>query len=108
MKLVAIESPYSGDVEGNAKFARACMLDSLRRGEAPLASHLLYTQVLDDLQPVEREMGMRAGWAWNAHAEKVVVYVDRGVSLGMRRGIDSAVKRGIKIEYRTLGKGSTK
>src|SRR5690606_24498929 len=46
--LVIIESPYSGDVERNTEYARSCLLDSLRRGEAPIASHLLHTQVLED------------------------------------------------------------
>ena len=47
--LVVIETPYSRDVEANTEYARACLLDSLRRGEAPIASHLLHTQVLDDM-----------------------------------------------------------
>jgi hypothetical protein len=40
--LVVVESPYAGDVERNVKYAKACMLDCLHRGEAPFASHLLY------------------------------------------------------------------
>jgi hypothetical protein len=44
MKLVIIESPYAGEVEANVAYARACMRDSLGHGEAPIASHLLYTQ----------------------------------------------------------------
>ena len=37
------------------EYARACLRDSLLRGEAPIASHLLYTQPvasLDDSDPV--------------------------------------------------------
>ena len=50
MKLVIIESPYAGDIEKNVAYARDCVRDSLMRGEAPYASHLLYTQpnILDD------------------------------------------------------------
>ncbi len=33
--LIIIETPYSGDVEANTAYARYCLLDSLRRGEAP-------------------------------------------------------------------------
>jgi len=44
MTRVIIESPYAGDIEVNLKYAKLCILDSLKRGEAPLASHLLYTQ----------------------------------------------------------------
>ena len=50
MKLVILESPFAGDVKRNTAYARAALRDSLLRGEAPIASHLLYTQdgVLDD------------------------------------------------------------
>lgn len=63
MRRVIIESPYAGDVELNAQYARECLRDSLTRGEAPIASHLLYTQpgVLDDAVPRERALGIEAG-----------------------------------------------
>ena len=53
--LVLLESPYAGDIEANLSYARACMRDCFERGEAPFASHLLYTQmgVLDDTIPAE-------------------------------------------------------
>lgn len=44
MRLVIIESPFAGDVVRNLRYLRACMRDCLRRGEAPYASHALYTQ----------------------------------------------------------------
>lgn len=44
MRRVILESPFAGHVESNIEYARACIRDSLLRGEAPLASHLLYTQ----------------------------------------------------------------
>ena len=46
MRFVIVESPYAGDVAANVEYARAAVADCLRRGEAPFASHLLYT--LDD------------------------------------------------------------
>ena len=54
---VIVESPYAGDVERNERYARACIRDCLLRGEAPFASHLLYTQagVLDDTIKEERD-----------------------------------------------------
>ena len=103
MKLVIIESPYSGDVEKNTKYARECMLDSLRRGEAPYASHLLYTQVLDDTALDERHLGMEAGFAWGAKADMVAVYTDLGISEGMKFGVARALENEIPhIEYRTI------
>ena len=102
MKLVIIESPYSGDVEKNTKYACECMFDSLKRGEAPLASHLLYTQVLDDKDIDQRHWGMEAGFAWGAVAEIVVVYTDLGISRGMELGIEKAKAQNKTIEYRKL------
>ena len=104
MKLVVIESPYAGDVEANLTYARACMADSLKRGEAPTASHLLYTQpgILDDDKPEERTLGINAGLAWGANAELVAVYTDRGMSRGMALGIEAATKRGTPVEYRSI------
>lgn len=100
--LVIIESPYSGDVARNTEYARACLLDSLRRGEAPIASHLLHTQVLDDLRPDERELGIEAGLAWYRVAEKCVVYDDLGISHGMAEGTARARSHGVPVEYRRL------
>jgi hypothetical protein len=106
---VAIESPCNAPthdgIEDNLRYARRCMLDSLRRGEAPYASHLLYTQVLDDLDADERRQGMRAGATWTEHAEIVAVYADRGVSSGMQASIDAANARGQRVEMRLIGEG---
>ncbi len=48
IKRVIIESPYSGDIPRNLLYARLCVFDCLNRGEAPYASHLFFTQVLND------------------------------------------------------------
>lgn len=102
--LVIVESPFAGDMERNIKYARACMRDCLLKGEAPYASHLLYTQsgVLDDSHPEERPLGIDAGLAWGEKADKTVVYTDLGMSKGMQYGIERAQKANRPIEYRTL------
>ena len=103
MKLVILESPYAGDVEANVAYARACLLDSLRRGEAPIASHLLYTQVLDDTVPEERALGIAAGLAWRAVPGVLpVFYIDRGWSRGMLAARDTYDREGIIYELRRL------
>lgn len=104
MKLVILESPYAGDVKANEEYARLCVRDSLSRGEAPIASHLLYTQptILDDTDPEERQWGIDAGLAWKAVAEMSVVYTDRGVSQGMEYGIAAAMEAGLEVEFRTI------
>lgn len=102
--LVVLESPYAGAVEENEAYARAAVADCLGRGEAPYASHLLYTQpgVLDDDDPVDRALGIAAGFAWRAVADRTVVYVDLGISRGMQAGVDDAIRRGCPVEMRTL------
>lgn len=104
MQLVIIESPFAGDLDTNIKFARACMRDSLRRGEAPFASHLLYTQeeILDDDVPKERNWGIEAGLAWGKYASKTVVYTNLGITSGMEIGIQRAIEEGREVEYREL------
>ena len=105
MKLVIIESPYAGNVRANTKYARACVRDSLERGEAPIASHLLYTQpgILLDKNPEERIWGIEAGLAWRNVATLTAVYTDRGITEGMKYGISAAVDAGVEVEYRTIG-----
>jgi hypothetical protein len=104
MRLVIVESPFAGDVEANIEYARRCVRDSLCRGEAPIASHLLYTQpgILDDNIPVERKAGIAAGLAWRTVAQASVVYTDRGISSGMKYGIAAATAAGLPVEYRTI------
>lgn len=106
IRLVIIESPYAGktaeDVEQNVAYARLALLDSLRRGEAPIASHLLYTQVLDDREPDERHVGIQAGQAWGRAADMFAVYTDRGISPGMEYGIAMAEARGVPVVRRSL------
>lgn len=104
MKLVILESPYAGHIEENVTYARACVRDSLSRGEAPIASHLLYTQpgILRDEVADERQWGIDAGLAWAGKADSTVVYTDRGISRGMEYGIANATSANRPIEYRTL------
>lgn len=102
MKRVIIESPYAGDVERNVKYARQCMLDCLKRGEAPFASHLLYTQVLSDSSEKERTQGMSAGFEWYKVVDASVVYVDLGISSGMIAGMEEAAANNVKIEFRRI------
>src|SRR5215467_9447858 len=82
-KLVVIESPYRGEVERNKAYLKLCMLDSIMRGEAPSASHKLYTDVLDDDDPEERKLGIELGFVWLRAADLVAFYTDFGYSTGM-------------------------
>ena len=104
MRLVIVESPYAGDTIANIAYARLAVRDSLSRGEAPIASHLLYTQetILNDDNPMERKWGIDAGLAWGRVADATVVYTDMGISKGMDYGIAAAKIALRPIEYRSL------
>ena len=103
---VIIESPYGSEdptlLEVNVLYARRALLDSLRRGEHPIASHLLYTQVLNDRIPEERQQGIDAGLAWRAVADRAVFYRDLGLSPGMIEARELYEREGRPFEDRWL------
>jgi hypothetical protein len=109
--LVILESPYralkSEDPligrETNVIYLQACIRDCLTRGEAPFASHQMYTLALDDVSPADRDLGMGAGFAWHFAADYMVVYTDRGISSGMRAGMAHARALDIRVLERSLG-----
>ena len=104
MKRVVLESPFAGDIEKNIAYAKLAMKDCLKRGEAPIASHLLWTQpgLLDDNDAEERKLGIAAGHAWTEVADYVVVYIDRGMSKGMEAGINLAHEKNKRVELRNI------
>jgi len=104
VRLVVIESPFAGDVERNLAYLRAAMKDCLLRGEAPFASHALYTQpgVLNDNDPAERRLGIAAGFEWGEMADAHVFYTDLGWSKGMTAALEKRRKSG-RCEMRKLG-----
>lgn len=117
MLIVCIESPFrpsDADVasyEGrysraellrqNLVYARLALLNSLLRGEAPLASHLLYTQVWSE-KPELRENGIKAGIEAHHVCGLVALYVDLGVSGGMKAAKDNASLLNAPISTRTI------
>lgn len=106
LRRVVIESPYAGDVDRNVEYARRCVHHSIHQNEAPLASHLLYTQpgILNDNTPIERQVGMEAGWAWIRYSDALVAYCDYGITPGMQRAMEIAAYMGLPIERRNIGK----
>jgi hypothetical protein len=109
-RLVIIESPFAGDVARNLAYVRDAMADCLSRGEAPYASHALYTQpgVLDDTVPEPRRVGIGAGLAWGDKADATVVYTDLGMSRGKVEGVARAEAAGRPVEMRSLPKWASK
>jgi len=104
MRRVIIESPYAGDRKRNETYLKRCIKDSLDRGEAPFASHAIYTQVLDDDIPEQRILGIEAGLVWMDCVNSVIFYTDYGMSAGMEIALAKANRIGAPTEERTIGK----
>jgi hypothetical protein len=117
MKIVIVESPfkpsddtvarYRGQysraelLRQNLVYARLCLLNALGRGESPLVSHLLYTQVWGESNDL-REAGIKAGIEMYQRADQAALYVDLGVSEGMKEGQAHAQLIGVDTSRRLL------
>lgn len=105
--LVCIESPYKGkELRRNKAYLGRAMRSSLLSGEAPFASHGLYTipNCLKDNKPEERALGIQAGLDFAACCDMTVVYADYGISDGMHEGLLYARSKGRPIVWRFIGK----
>lgn len=102
MIRVIIESPFAGDVKKNQAYLKRCMMDSIARGEAPFSSHMMYTQVLNDLVLEDRQLGLAMCERWRLVADYTVVYTDLGISTGMQLGMLEAHKIGQRVIQRKL------
>jgi hypothetical protein len=95
-KLVYIASPYAGDVDTNVEFARCASRYCIEQGHTPIAVHLLYPQILDDLDPGQRQTGLSLGRHILEKCDEMWVCGDI-ISPGMSAEITEAGKLGIPI-----------
>jgi hypothetical protein len=108
-RILVIESPYaaSGDykVSDNARFARGLCRSALKMGYIPLASHLFFTQFLDDGDATERRIGISSGLnlvriAHDGKAQVGVWYATRPyerASRGMKVGLETWKKLNVPV-----------
>jgi hypothetical protein len=106
MRRVIVESPYSAitseEKTGNLDFAADCCRDCVSRGENPFASHLFYTQFLDDNDPVERKLGLEMAFELWDFYDAIIFYMDRGFSEGMQLALIHAFQIDKPFERRIL------
>lgn len=102
MRLILLESPFAGNRSRNVAYAKACLRHALSLGDAPLASHLLYPQILQDEVPEDRALGIAAGLAWGRVAELQAFYIDFGWSPGMARARSLGQSINLPQAIRTL------
>ena len=98
-KKIYVASKYAGDVEANAKAAVGYCRYVISRKCIPIASHLLYPQILDDADPDEREMGLMFGLSLLAVCDEVWCFGDISGSEGVRQEITEAKKLGKTVRY---------
>jgi len=97
MKKVYIASPLGGDVHGNIERAKEYAKYALECGAAPVVPHF-YALILDDNEPEERKLGLKAGQAVLTVCDEVWVF--GGVlSPGMKAEIELANQHDIKTRY---------
>jgi len=93
--LVYICSPYSGNIAGNVKNARRYSRFAFEQGCIPIAPHLLFTQFLDDTNPMERELGLHFGNVLMSLCREVWVFGDI-----ISPGMDAEIRRARWKNYR--------
>ena len=95
-KLIYIASPYAGEIEKNVAFAIDACRFCITQGHTPVAPHLLYTRMLDDSDPAQREIGLELGHKLLERADELWVCGSR-ISSGMAAEIAEARNLGIPV-----------
>ena len=96
-RKIYVASKYAGDVEKNTAFAVNCCRRVIDEGCMPIASHLLYPQMLDDNNPDEREMGLMFGLALLAVCDEVWVFGE--ISAVVAREVAEAKRLKKRVRY---------
>ena len=104
VKKIYVASKYAGDIAANVEKAIWCCRYVIEQGFMPVASHLLYPQILNDNLPRERELGLKFGLALLATCDEVWVFTAGGeISPGMEREIEGAKRLGIPVRKLEMG-----
>ncbi len=103
-RKIYVASRYAGDIQANIENAIWACRYVIDKGYMPVASHLLYPQILNDSNPRERELGLMFGLALLATCDEVWVFTANGeVSSGMAKEIEEAKRLGIPVRKLEMG-----
>jgi hypothetical protein len=109
-KLAVIECPFGTEDtsmrDQYERYAKKCIQDSLKRGEAPFAGQLLYSNLLNDRVQSEKDIILVSHLSWIAVADVIAIYTDMGLSASMQMAINVAMIKNKRLEYRSIGKVS--
>lgn len=81
--ICIVESPYAGDTKRNLAYLLRCFEFCFDSGYLPIASHSMFTSVLDDALPDQRKRGIEWGYEYWQCAEVVIFFCDYEMSPGM-------------------------
>lgn len=96
-KKIYVASKYAGDVDTNVALAITYCRRVIDEGYMPIASHLLYPQILNDNIPEERELGLMFGLALLRTSDEMWVF--GSVTSGVAREIEEAKRLKKQIRY---------
>lgn len=96
-RKIYVASKYAGDVDANVQAAIGYCRRVIEAGYMPIASHLLYPQILNDDDPKEREIGLMFGLALLRLCDEVWVFGP--VSPGVSREIDEAKRLKKRLRF---------
>ena len=99
-RKVYVASCYAGDIQTNTEAAIRCCRQVISEGFMPVASHLLYPRILNDGDPLERELGLDFGLSLLRMCDEVWVFGEP--SPGMKREIEEANRLGKPVQYREV------
>ena len=96
-RKIYVASRYAGDVDANVKAAIGYCRLVIDKGYMPIASHLLYPQILNDNDSEERELGLMFGLALLRECDEGWVFGE--VSPGVSREIEEARRLNKKLRF---------
>ena len=97
MKKVYVCSPLNGDVTRNIDNARKYAKYVFECGMAPVVPHF-YATILDDSNPKERTLGMRAGKSLIWFCDELWVF-GKSITSDMKEEIAMAKNLNIKVKF---------
>ena len=96
--LVYICSPLAGDAARNTEKAKQFCKFAVKQGAIPIAPHLHFPQFMDDSDPGQRRDGLWFAIILLCKCDELWCF-GHIISNGMRRELDKARKRGIRIRF---------
>ncbi|MBE8232530.1 MAG: hypothetical protein HAW67_02255 [Endozoicomonadaceae bacterium] len=99
VSAVIVESPFKGGIHQNVTYCYKKIVQMMRKGYLPFASHLMYTQFLDDRCIQERSLGIDTGLKLYPVCHEGIFLLERGFTDGMKGAYKYAHDNGYSTSY---------